>query len=112
MVEQDSVLELDSKFPLCKAQAWNWVILWGFIYKGIRDSDSKYRVSRSKNRLSLGLSLVILEVTRFGLVLGIVEASCKGSMLFDSNCRICRFQSIRENHQVKYLGIEIRKSPV
>ena len=60
-------------------------ILWGLLYKGIRDSDSKYRVSRSKTRLGLGLGLVILEGTRLGIGLGIVEVSCKVS---DSESRL------------------------
>ena len=65
-------------------------ILWGLLYKGIRDSDSKYRVYRSKTRLGLGLGLVILEGTRLGIGLGIVEVSCKVS---DSESRLENLES-------------------
>ena len=57
----------------------------GPLYKGIRDSDSKYRVSWSKTRLGLGLGLVLLEGIKLGLGLGIVEVSCKVS---DSESRL------------------------
>ena len=82
-VELDSVSESDSNFLLWEAQACNLAILWGLLCKGIRDSDSKYRVSRCKTRLGLGLGLVILEGTKLGL--GIVEVSCKVS---DSESRL------------------------